>query len=204
MKTNIIYLFIGIVIGGAIIKNCTPQAVETINFQTPNITKKITDTVIKHYSVEIPIEIPKWYKDTIKENDLKIELLERENRIVNYESEFKEILNDFNIADSTLKSEMFKKAKELKAFESVQEDENIIFNTKGIVAGEVKEIETFYKIKSQNYSIPVKVKKFSLSAGVATDLSANTFLKFGVGYKNYKIDYLPSQKIGIFSYEIKF
>ena len=205
MKTNIIYIFLGIVIGAMIINRCTPEAVETINFQTPAIANKITDTVIKHYNVEKPIEIPKWYKDTKKENELKIELAERENRIKNYENEFKEILNDFNIADSILKSEMFKKATALKNFESVQEDENIILNTQGIVAGEVKEIETLYKIKEQKIAVPIKAKYFSLSAGAGADFKNNApVLKIGAGYKNYKFDYLPSQKIGIISYEIKF
>ena len=203
MRKNIIYLFIGIVIGAFILKNCSQN--EEITFTTPEIVNKITDTIVKHSNVEIPIENPKWYKDTKTEKELKLELQERENRLKDYKESYELAIDDFLNADSLLKIEKFKNASELRNFESIKEDEFIILNTKGIVAGEVKEIETFYKIKSQNYTVPIKSKNISLSAGVGADIINNVpVIKIGAGYKNYKFDYLPSQKIGIISYEIKF
>lgn len=205
MKTKIVYLFVGIVIGVLILRNCTPYAVESINFKTPEIVKKVTDTFVKHRDVEILNEVPKWYKDAKTENELKNELLERENRLKNYKESYELAIDDYLHADSLLKIEKYKNATALKFFESVKEDDFIILNTKGIVSGEVKEIETFYKIKSQNYKVPAPIKRFSLSAGVGADFINNApVIKVGVGYKNYKIDYLPNQKIGVISYEIKF
>lgn len=203
MKTNLIYLITGIIIGALLINQCSQK--EKITITTPEIVNKITDTIIKHSSLEIPVEVPKWYKDTKTEKELKLELQERENRINLYKDSYELAIDDFLTADSLLKIEKFKNATSLKNFESVKEDEKIIINTKGIVSGEVKELETFYKIKSQNYTIPIKSKNFSLSAGLGADFINNApVIKIGAGYKNYKFDYLPSQKIGIISYEIKF
>lgn len=203
MKTNLIYLITGIVLGAFFLNQCSQK--ENITISTPEVVGKITDTIIKHSSIEIPVEVPKWYKDTITAKELKLELAERENRINLYQESYEMVLDDFMFADSLLKIEKFKNATSLKNFESVTEDQNIIINTKGIVSGDVKELETFYKIKSQNYSVPVKSKNFSLSAGIGTDLSAEKpVIKLGAGYKNYKFDYLPNQKIALISYEIKF
>jgi hypothetical protein len=203
MKKNLIYLFIGVVIGAFLINQCSQN--ENITISTPEIVNKVTDTVVYHYEVDVYKEVPKWYKDTKNEKELKLELQERENRLKDYKEGYEMALNDFTIADSLLKIEKFKNATELRNFESIKEDEFIILNTKGIVSGEVKEIETFYKIKSQNYTVPIKSKNFSLSAGVGADFINNApVVKIGAGYKNYKFDYLPSQKIGIITYEIKF
>ena len=203
MKTNIIYFITGIVIGALFINQCSQK--ENITITTPEIVNKITDTIVKHSSIEIPVEVSKWYKDTKTEKELKIELQERENRIKNYKENYELAIDDFLTADSLLRIEKFKKATELRNFESIKEDDQVIINTKGIVSGEVKEIETYYKIKSQNYTIPIKSKNISLSAGLGADFINNgPVIKIGAGYKNYKFDYLPSQKIGIISYEIKF
>lgn len=203
MKTNLIYLITGIVIGELFINQCSSK--ENITITTPKVVNKLTDTIVKHTTIEKTTEKPKWYKDTITENELKIELQERENRIKNYKESYELAIDDFMFADSLLKIEKFKNATALKNFESVTEDDFIIINTKGIVAGEVKEIETFYKIKSQNYTIPVKSKKFTISPGIGGDFMKNTsVIKVGVGYQNFTFDYLPNQEIGIISYDFKF
>jgi hypothetical protein len=204
MKTNIFYLFIGIVIGALILRNCSS---ENTTIQTPEIVGKFTDTIIKHKSIKIPFEVPKWYKDTQSENKLKNDLLEYEKRIKLYEEEVSYIISDFQNSDSLHKLELFKKCNELKNFEKTFEDANIIINTQGVIRGEVKEITNIYKIKSQSIQVPINEKIFSLNAGIGTDFNATTpVLKLGVGYKNYKIDYLKinSQDFGVLSYEIKF
>lgn len=177
---------------------------DKIEIKTKEIVKKIRDTIIRHSNVTVTV--PKWYKDTKTENELKLEILERENRIKNYKDSYELAINDFMLSDSLLKIEKFKNATTFKNFESVTEDNYLILNTKGIVQGEVKELETFYKIKSQKIEVPIKNKKFSFNAGVGTKINnlSTPVLKFGIGYKNYKIDYLPNEKIGIFSYEINF
>lgn len=178
---------------------------DKIIITTPEIVNKVNDTIVYHYEVDVYKEVPKWYKDTKSENELKNYALKLEKRLLQYENEREVILNDFSSADSLSKIELFLKTQEIKTFENVHEDEDIIINNKGLVKGEVKEITTFYNIKSRKIEVPIKSKLFSLRGGLGYDIdNLEPVYKIGVGYRNYKIDYLPIQKIGLFSYEINF
>ena len=80
---------------------------DKIIVKTPEIINKVTDTVVYHYEVDVYKEVPKWYKDTKSEKELKNYALELEKRLLQYENEREVILNDFSSADSLSKIEMF-------------------------------------------------------------------------------------------------
>lgn len=206
MKNNILSLIIGIVIGFLILRNSSK--IETKIITIPEKKGQFYNNKIVHETITSIKEIPKYLNDKKLETELKLKIKDHEDILLKYNSDINLILEDYLNADSLLKVEKFKNQISLKKFENINEDDDIIIRTTGIVSGEVKEIDTYYTIKKQQILNPVlQEKNRYLNFGIGSDFNATTpVVKIGVGYKNYKIDYykINNQNFGSISYEIKF
>jgi hypothetical protein len=197
-------LIIGIVLGIFISKSCQKNQKIII----PEKKGKLVSKIIKHETITNFKEVPKFLKNTEIESELKLKIKDHESLLVKYNDDINVILEEFLKSDSLLKLEKFKNQISLKKFETITEDDDIVIRTVGLVSGEVKELDNFYRIKKQAIlKNLIKEKSFSLNAGFGSDFSAtNPVLKFGLGYKNYKIDFykINNQNLTTISYEIKF
>ena len=203
MKNNILSLIIGIVIGFLILRNCSKIEKKIITI--PEKKGQFYNNKIVHETITSIKEVTKYLNNKIVETELKLKILENNNNLKKYKNEIDTILKDYMNADSLLKVEKFKNQISLKKFENINEDDDVIIRTTGIVSGEVKEIDTYYTIKKQHILISEKNKSFNF--GIGSDFNATTpVVKIGVGYKNYKLDYykINNQNLGTISYEIKF
>jgi hypothetical protein len=170
------------------------------------------DIQVVHVPVDSNIEVPKWYKDTKTEKQLANELKDREERIKVYEEELSWMQGEFAYMDSIQKANAYKEAISLKEFNSVFENDTIIIDIKGIVRGEVKEIQPYYLIKEQTISIPNN-KKINLLLGAGTGISTemNQFTaKVNLSLQNkqqniYTISYqrIGEQNFGLIEYNFK-
>ncbi len=161
--------------------------VDTDKVIIPAVTKSLpTDTGIEN----IPIEVPKWYRDKTTENKYLKDLSEAEQRILAYQEEIDNMQSEFMWSDSIKKAELYRLATELKSFESQFEDENLKLTINGIIAGnEVKEITPNYTIKERRIDVPIKQVKFRMLVGGGLGNSI-TFDKplfnANVGFQNAK------------------
>jgi hypothetical protein len=170
-------------------KGCGGSDNKNTSITIPSITKTLPTAKGKEI-VHIPIEIPKWYKDTKTENKYLKELSEAEQRIIAYQEEIDNMQSEFMWSDSIKKAEMFRLATELKKFESNFEDEHLKLTINGIIAGnEVKEITPTYTIKERKIDVPQKQVKFRLlgGVGIANTLTFNKPLfNANLGFQNVK------------------
>jgi flagellar biosynthesis protein FliP len=179
MKNNILFLILGGVIVFILMRSCKS---ETITIPAKQGTLKVTDTVTITKIVNKPV-LKTLYKDLIKE-------VEKEK--IMYQT-----LNVYQ-KDSVC-SEMF----ELKEYKTRLSNKDLTADISVIHQGKIRDVKLNYLIPE----VEVKQKNFSLSGGLGTDFNAQMpVLKVGVGYKNYKFDYLKinNQNFGVISYEIKF
>jgi hypothetical protein len=170
------------------------------------------DIQIVHVPIDSIIEVPKWYKDTKTEKQLANELKNKEERIKLYEEEISWMQGEFAYMDSIQKANAYKEATSLKQFNSVFENDTIIINIRGIVRGEVKEIQPYYLIKEQTISIPDNKKiNLLLGAGVGMSTEMNQFTaKVNLSLQNkqqniYTISYqrIGEQNFGLIEYNFK-
>ena len=165
------------------------SAVPGTSVTIPAITKTLPTAKaaeIKH----IPIEVPKWYKDTKTEKKYLKDLTEAEQRIIAYQEEIDNMQTEFMWGDSIKQAELYRLATELKSFETELEDEYLKLKINGIIAGnEVKEITPTYTIKKLEIEVPKKETKFRMLAGVGLG-NTLTFNKpifnANVGFQNKK------------------
>lgn len=202
-KNLTLVIAVSIAIGFLIAKSCEKKQIEYITTPAKSGAYKTDKT--EYIGLEIPVEVPKWYKDTKTENELKLELAEREHRLEAYKNETNFLIDEFLHADSLSKELLYSKSIELKQFSNVFDDSLITIHNVGTLRGELKDLSTYYLIKPAKVPVKIKDTKFILSVGAGADFNENKpVVKFGAGYQNYRIDYLPNQKIGLISYEIKF
>lgn len=204
MKNNILFLILGGVVVFILMRSCKEEKI-TI---PESVSKFETKTEIQQTPINASktVEVPKWYKDTKKEKELKQELNAYVERVKLYEEEINQAIDYFTFQDSLSKIEIYKKSQQLNEFTQIWEDDLSELTVTGVVQGHIKEITPYLRIKEREISKP-KEKNFSLSGGLGTDFNAQSpVLKVGAGYKNYKFDYLKinNQNFGVISYEIRF
>jgi hypothetical protein len=159
--------------------------------------KPITEIV--HVPVNVPVEVPKWYKDTKKEKELNDSLKARQKRIKLYEEEVAWMQEEFAYMDSVQKAQAYKEATSLKNFSAKYEDDKIEIAMQGIVRGEVKEISPFYRIKEQKVDIPASKNRLLLGFGAGTNFELSQFTaKTNLSLQNKKgnIYTLSYQRMG--------
>ena len=130
-----------------------------------------TDTIILHEKTPSEIKIVKGKEIIVyKNNEINKELaLENYNLQIAY----------INAKDSLEREKLYKTAIELKSFNQPFENDNFKANIKGIVQGEVKELQLDYEIKK----VPEKVVKFRLLAGLGINTDA---VNANLGFQNKK------------------
>lgn len=198
-------LLIGLLLGFLITKNCSNKT-ETITVPEKVIEYQ-TITEVEEIPIEVPLEVPKFYKDTKTEKELKAFINAQNDRIKLYEEEVSYMITDFHNSDSINKAKLYEASIKLSQFSQTWEDDESILTVNGIVQGSIKEMTPYLKVKEYKMTIPSKEKNFSISAGIGSDFQATTpVLKAGVGYKNYELDYLKINEVnyGLLSYRIKF
>ena len=138
------------------LKGCNKSEIPTTS------TKRTfkTDTIILHEKTPSEIKIVKGKEIIVyKNNEINKELaLENYNLQIAY----------INAKDSLEREKLYKTAIELKSFNQPFENDNFKANIKGIVQGEVKELQLDYEIKK----VPEKVVKFRLLAGLGINTDA--------------------------------
>lgn len=153
----------------------------------PAVTKTIkTATKIKN----VPIEIPKWYRDTKTEKKYLKDISEMEEKIIAYQEEIDNMQTEFMWGDSIKQAELYRLATELKSFETELEDEYLKLKINGIIAGnEVKEITPTYTIKKREIEVTKKETKFRMLGGVGignTLMFNKPIFNANVGFQNKK------------------
>ena len=162
------------------------------NSEIPNVSKPTkgtfrTDTIIKHETLPgKTIKIKGKEVIVYKNNEINKELaLENYNLQIAY----------INAKDSLEREKLYKNSIELKSFNQPFENDNFKANVKGIVQGEVKEIQLDYEIKN----VPEKVVKFRLLAGLGINTDA---VNANLGFQNkkgsiFEIGYDTQKRINI-------
>ena len=149
------------------LKGCNKSEIPTTS------TKRTfkTDTIILHEKTPSEIKIVKGKEIIVyKNNEINKELaLENYNLQIAY----------INAKDSLEREKLYKTAIELKSFNQPFENDNFKANIKGIVQGEVKELQLDYEIKKT----PGKVVKFRLLAGWGINTDA---VNANLGFQNKK------------------
>jgi hypothetical protein len=204
MKNQFIAFIVGFVLCFLLLKNCSNKT-ESITVPEKVIEYQ-TKTEIVEIPIEIPLEVPKFYKDTKTEKELKAFVEAQNERIKLYEEEVSYMVTDFHNSDSINKAKLYESSTKLSQFSQTWEDDQSILTVNGIVQGSVKEITPYLKVKEYKTTIPSKEKRFSISAGIGSDFQATTpVLKAGVGYQNYELDYLKINGVsyGTVTYRIK-
>lgn len=167
-----------------------------------------TQTIIKHDSIIVSLEIPKWYKDTKKEKELLDSIEAKEIRIKLYQEEFEFMQDEYKFMDSVEKANAYKIATTPKNFSSSFNDDFIELNIQGVVMGsQVKEITPFYKIKEQKIQV-TKKSKLLLGFGGGSNFQLNQFVaKTNLSLQNkkdniYTLSYqrIGQQNFGLFEY----
>lgn len=130
-----------------------------------------TDTIIKHVTIKGRVQYVKGKTVTVyKNNEINKELAEE-----NYNLQIAYI----NAKDSLEKEKLYKTAIELKSFNQPFENDNFKANVKGIVQGEVKNLQLDYEIKK----VPIKQTKFRMLLGGGVTFKA---ADLNVGFQNSK------------------
>jgi hypothetical protein len=210
MKNIIIGFVIGVIIMAILYKSCD-------NKQTITIPETISDFKTKTEIKNTPIsskdlkplikEVPKWYKDTKTEKELKQQVAEQQTRLKNYEEKIADAIDYFSYQDSVTKAQLYAECNKLNSFSQTWDDSIKTLTINGIAQGKIKEITPYLKIKERKVIVPVKEKKFSIAGGFGTDFNATMpVYTFGFGYKNYEFDYLKinGQDFGTAKYRIRF
>ena len=166
-KENIKTFIIAILLVIIWFKGCGKSEIPTTS------TKRTfkTDTIILHEKTPSEIKIVKGKEIIVyKNNEINKELaLENYNLQIAY----------INAKDSLEREKLYKTAIELKSFNQPFENDNFKANIKGIVQGEVKELQLDYEIKK----VPEKVVKFRLLAGLGINTDA---VNANLGFQNKK------------------
>lgn len=150
-------------------RGCSNSEFPNVSIPTKGTFK--TDTIIKHETLPgKTIKIKGKEVIVYKNNEINKELaLENYNLQIAY----------INAKDSLEKEKLYKSAIELKSFNQPFENDNFKANIKGIVQGEVKELQLDYEIKK----VPEKVVKFRLLAGLGINTDA---VNANLGFQNKK------------------
>ena len=155
----------------------------------PAITKTLP-TVMKPQIKHVPVEVPKWYRDTKTEKKYLKDISEMEEKIIAYQEEIDNMQTEFMWGDSIKQAELYRLATELKSFETELEDEYLKLKINGIIAGnEVKEITPTYTIKKREVNVPKKETKFRMLGGVGignTLMFNKPIFNANVGFQNKK------------------
>lgn len=196
MKNIIIGFVIGVLAMAFLYKSCNDKETKTII-----IPEKVLELETKTDIENTPIssanlkplvkEIPKWYKDTKTEKELKQQLSAQETRIKLYEEEIAHAVDYFAFQDSITKAGLYAECNKLNSFSETWDDSLSILTINGIVQGKLKEMTPYLKLKERKVNLPQKNNLFSVSGGVGGNFTATIpVYTFGMGYKNYEIDYL--------------
>ena len=150
-------------------RGCSNSEIPNVSIPTKGTFK--TDTIIKHETLQSKtIKIKGKEVIVYKNNEINKELaLENYNLQIAYT----------NATDSIERLKMYIDAIQLKRFEKTFENDNFKANVKGIVQGEVKELQLDYEIKK----VPEKVVKFRLLAGLGINTDA---VNANLGFQNKK------------------
>ena len=209
IKNGILYLGWILLFACLFLRSCSGSSVPvTTSVKIPEITKQLP-TVKGKEIVHIPIEVPRWYKDTKAEKKYLKDISEAEERIIAYQEEIDNMQSEFMWGDFIKQAELYRLATELKKFESNFEDENLKLTINGIIGGnEIKEITPTYTIKEKKIDVPQKQVKFRLLGGVGI---ANTLtfdkplFNANIGFQNAKGNVLrigyDSEKRVLFEYD---
>lgn len=189
-KNGILYLGWILFFACLFLRGCSGSSVPvTTSVTIPEITNTLPTTKGKEI-IHVPIEVPKWYRDTKAEKKYLKDISEAEEKIIAYQEEIDNMQSEFMWSDSIKQAEMFRLATELKKFESNFEDENLKLTINGIIGGnEIKEITPTYTIKERKIDVPQKQVKFRLlgGVGIANTLTFNKPLfNANIGFQNAK------------------
>jgi hypothetical protein len=213
MKNISIGFIIGVIVMAFLYKSCNNKQTQTIT-----IPETISDFETKTDIANTPIsskdlkpiikEVPKWYKDTRTDKELKQQLSEQEKRLKLYEEEISHAIDFFQFQDSLTKAKLYAECNKLNSFSETFEDSLSKLTLKGIVQGKLKEIKPYLLIKKREVNLPLKKNRlFSLSAGIGGNFTSTIpVYTFGVGYKNFEFDFLKidNQNFGTAKYRIRF
>lgn len=213
MKQLAIGFVLGVIVMAFLYKSCDNKQTQKITIPE-TISDFKTKTSIEHSPVSSnnlkPIikEIPKWYKDTKIENELKGELNAYVDRVKLYEEEIVHAIDFFQYQDSITKAQLYAECNKLNSFSETWDDSLSTLTINGIVQGKVKEITPYLMIKKREVNLPLKKNGlFSVSVGIGGNFTATIpIYTFGIGYKNYEFDYLKinGQDFGTAKYRIRF
>jgi uncharacterized small protein (DUF1192 family) len=170
-------------------KGCSSSQPQIASVTVPEITNTLP-TAQGNEIVHVPIEIPKWYKDTKAEKKYLKDISEAEERIIAYQEEIDNMHSEYKNSDSTKQAELYRLATELKKFESNFEDEYLKLTINGIIAGnQVKEISPIYTIKERKIEVPIQQVKFRLlgSVGLGNTMTfEKPLFNANLGFQNAK------------------
>lgn len=187
MKNKISSIIIAILLAVIWFKGCSKFQNGT-NSQSNNHQIKIPEIKGKFKpKTDIPtILIDTQYLDKL----VKVQDLKLISDITKLYNENQKLQNDFlKETDSLKRIIMFNKATKLSEFYKEFENDTINILIKGIVQGEVKQIQPFYTIKERKQSISIPEVKFRLLAGgsVGNTLDfQNPLFSAGIGFQNKK------------------
>jgi hypothetical protein len=210
MKNISIGFIIGVIVMAFFYNYCDDNQTITIPEKILDLETKteIANTSVSSSNLKPIIkEVPKWYKDTKTEKELKQQLSDQETRLKNYEEEIAHAVDYFQYQDSVTKAKLYAECNKLNSFSQTWDDSIKTLTINGIAQGKIKEITPYLKIKEQKVIVPVKEKKFSIAGGFGTDFNATMpVYTFGFGYKIYEIDYLKinSQDFGTVKVRFRF
>ena len=150
-------------------RGCSNSEIPNVSIPTKGTFK--TDTIIKHETLPGKIITVKGKELVVyKNNEVNKELaIENYNLQIAYT----------NATDSIERLKMYIDAIQLKRFEKTFENDNFKANFKGIVQGEVKELQLDYEIKN----VPTKEVRFRLLAGLGINTDA---VNANLGFQNKK------------------
>lgn len=182
----------GLIVGILILawfKGCSNDEQKTIDVKVPSVSGKFESVKPEQKPIKndkVP-EIKKvfQYKDLSKKER---EFLQSEiSRLL---AENEQLDKDFQNANDSLMQVIYKNAIEIKYFSHKWENDTLSANVKGLVRGEIQNINLDYKIKTRTVTIPnPKEVKFRLLAGVEVGNTKefNDFkTKANIGFQNAK------------------